>query len=155
MNPFETFGLEPSFALDLQALRKKYISLQREVHPDVQGGSDEQSEWLNKHYEILKDDLLRARCLLEMHGKQEREFPLPAIQLMAWMEMGDWVEENPTQAESEFEVLEQQLLNQKNRLIHEANSSFSEAKLEELAHWIQGESYRRRLRKIHRGEREL
>lgn len=73
-NHFELFGLEPKYDVDGEVLRRKYLELSRQVHPDRHGtGPDEQtserlSAQLNEAQRVLRDPILRAEYLLELHG---------------------------------------------------------------------------------------
>lgn len=95
-NPFELFGLTPTFTIDEQQLATTYRSLQRVVHPDrYVGASDherrqavEQAATVNDAYKILRDPVRRADCLLSLLGHPENEQRLmdPAF-LMEQMEL--------------------------------------------------------------------
>src|SRR5262245_51976706 len=72
---FALLGLPQTFDIDVAALRRRYLQLSREVHPD-RGGASCVSEDLrlrlsaqaNEAYEILLDAALRAEYLLELSG---------------------------------------------------------------------------------------
>jgi len=76
MNPFETFGLEPAFEVDLSTVEQKYRALQRALHPDrfAQASPIERRASLsrvlnvNEAYRILKDDILRGEALLKLRS---------------------------------------------------------------------------------------
>jgi molecular chaperone HscB len=72
---FSLFGLPQAFDIDPQELRRRYLQLSREVHPDRGGDagvSDELrlrlSAQANHAYEVLGDPALRAEYLLELSG---------------------------------------------------------------------------------------
>lgn len=75
-NHFAVFGLQPVYALDQGALDVRYRGLQRLLHPDRHAGGSDQERRLsvqraaqvNEAYRVLKDDLARARYLLELAG---------------------------------------------------------------------------------------
>ena len=72
---FSLLGLPASFDVDPQQLRRRYLQLSREVHPD-RGGAAGANEALrlrlsaqaNQAYEVLSDPVLRAEYLLELAG---------------------------------------------------------------------------------------
>lgn len=75
-NPFETLGLEPSFALDLALLEQRQRELNRAVHPDrhTAKGAGERRQALNRAmdvnlaYRTLRDPAARAEALFELLG---------------------------------------------------------------------------------------
>ncbi len=73
-NPFDLFGLQPAYAIDLKALDKAYFELQRAHHPDKQPASNQNrpfdalSSDVNTAYQALKNPVKRAAALLEMIG---------------------------------------------------------------------------------------
>lgn len=75
-NHFELFGLPIGFIVDSAALAERYRDLQRVVHPDRHAAATEQERRIslqqatrvNEAFETLKDPLLRAQYLLQLHG---------------------------------------------------------------------------------------
>lgn len=68
-SPFDILGVEPRFELDLPMLERRFRELSREVHPDRSRREDlGASIDLNAAYRALKDDLTRARAVLEAQG---------------------------------------------------------------------------------------
>lgn len=75
-NYFDLLGAKQSYFIDLSALKKKYLDLQRQVHPDnFASGSDkvrreamQRVSYLNQAYETLKSPLQRAVYLLQISG---------------------------------------------------------------------------------------
>jgi molecular chaperone HscB len=74
-NPFETLGLEPSFALDASVLEQRQRELNRAVHPDRAGKSPgERRQALNRSmdinlaYRTLRDPASRAEALFALLG---------------------------------------------------------------------------------------
>ncbi len=75
-NHFELFGVPERFAVDAEALERRYRALQSEVHPDryATAGETERrlalqsSARVNEAYRALKDPLARAEYLLSLHG---------------------------------------------------------------------------------------
>lgn len=74
LNYFELLGLTPTFDVDEQTLRQKYLQVSRGVHPDRHGkepdpaASLRAAAQLNEANRILRDPVLRAEYLLELHG---------------------------------------------------------------------------------------
>lgn len=75
-NHFELFGLPERFRFDAERLDEAYRKLQGDVHPDrFAAGSDQEkrialqsSARVNEAYRALRDPVLRAQYLLELHG---------------------------------------------------------------------------------------
>ena len=75
-NYFELFGVPQEFDVDLDALEKRYLELQREVHPDRFAAAPKAEQRLsmqlatrvNEAYETLKYPLERAEYLLRLSG---------------------------------------------------------------------------------------
>ncbi|HUN80793.1 MAG TPA: Fe-S protein assembly co-chaperone HscB [Phycisphaerae bacterium] len=73
---FELFGLPQAYEIDQAELSKRYLSISRNIHPDKFAAGDGQmqsfalrmSAAVNKAYEVLRDDFLRAEYLLESAG---------------------------------------------------------------------------------------
>lgn len=67
-DPFELFGLEPSYTIDLNELDKTYFRLQMQFHPDRAENADVEniSSKLNSAYQRLKHPVKRAGVLLEL-----------------------------------------------------------------------------------------
>lgn len=76
LSHFELLGLPPSFELDADDLRRRFIQISRKVHPDRLSVADSTAQTaglrvsaqLNAAYEILADPLRRAEYLLELSG---------------------------------------------------------------------------------------
>jgi len=76
MDPFATLGLPREYALDSEALERRYRDLQRALHPDkhVNATPTERRVALgkavevNEAYRVLKDDVRRAESLLALLG---------------------------------------------------------------------------------------
>ncbi|TPX63557.1 hypothetical protein SpCBS45565_g06527 [Spizellomyces sp. 'palustris'] len=65
-----------AFDVDERLLRNKFLKLQQVVHPDGYGQksqteklcAEQQSSFINKAYQVLRDPLQRAKYLLELNG---------------------------------------------------------------------------------------
>lgn len=75
-DPFEVFGLEKKYSINMQELEKRYFNEQKKTHPDrFARGTDKEKEeaikrscMLNQAYTMLKDPIERARVLLKEEG---------------------------------------------------------------------------------------
>lgn len=76
-NPFDVFGLEPSFNIDLKELDRAYFDLQKRHHPDhnhrdqlgVSSSSlstEQDASVINASYQQLKNPLKRAEAILNI-----------------------------------------------------------------------------------------
>src|SRR3954468_7010629 len=103
-NHFELFGLQPAFALDVEALERAYREIQSQVHPDrfAHAGDAERRaslQWttrVNESFQVLKHPVSRASHLLELHGVDvafETNTAMPADFLMQQMELRETLEE--------------------------------------------------------------
>jgi len=102
-NPYEIYGLEPSFELDLAALQKRRLSLARRLHPDFHGTADaetrrlaeDSSAALNQAHATLADEFRRADWLLKHLGgpREEDERSMPATFLQEVLEWNETIAE--------------------------------------------------------------
>jgi molecular chaperone HscB len=92
-------GVEPTYAVDRDALKKSMLSLQRAMHPDffatadaaTRELADRNTSELNAAFEVLADDLRRADHLVRSLGgpdeNKERQMPQAfLIEVMEWNE---------------------------------------------------------------------
>jgi len=97
LDPFETLGVEPAFALDLAVLEQRHRDLSRALHPDrhASSGAAERRMALgraievNEAFRILKDPVRRAEALLARRGiasGEGKEPPASPALLMEVME---------------------------------------------------------------------
>lgn len=97
-NYYALFGLPVNYSVDRAMLDQRYRELQRLVHPDRFASAPDQERRvamqqatrINEGYRVLKDDLSRARYLLELRGHrfddernthQDAEFLMEQIEL--------------------------------------------------------------------------
>ena len=97
-NFFEIFELSQSFALDCDALEKKYLTFQQQFHPDNSSTADiEQSILINDAYKILSAPISRASYILKLNGIDlENDSHAPKVDvatLMEILELQEMVEE--------------------------------------------------------------
>lgn len=100
LNPFELFGLEKKFAIDLDALTAAHERAILKVHPDRFAGrpaaerrvAEQWSARINEAYAVLSDDVKRSSLLCEMAGHPidaETDTRMPMdflLEQMAWRE---------------------------------------------------------------------
>lgn len=68
-NAFQVFRLEPAAYVDTDSLKKRYLALSAESHPDSFSAPDSnQFIQVQKAYECLISERLRLKCLLEILG---------------------------------------------------------------------------------------
>lgn len=80
-NPFELFDLPVDFQLDNDLLNRRYLALQKSLHPDnfARSSSQEQrlamqkSAEVNDALRILKDPVSRADCIIHLYSGTERD----------------------------------------------------------------------------------
>lgn len=110
LDPFIALGLEPQFALDADALKKRLVRFGRLFHPDFHANDPaarEQAERctaeLNSAYELVADDARRADHLVRQLGgpDQETERQMPQVFLMEVLEWNEVLEDAEGAAPSE------------------------------------------------------
>ncbi|MCW5255213.1 Fe-S protein assembly co-chaperone HscB [Verminephrobacter aporrectodeae subsp. tuberculatae] len=101
---FELFGLPHRFQQERSAIDARWKELQRQAHPDqfaAQGAAARRvaMQWsvrINEAYRRLKDPLLRAAYLCELHGaaiRSEDNTAMPAAFLMQQLQWREALEE--------------------------------------------------------------
>ncbi len=95
-NFFDFLGFR-KVKIDLSELRKKFITLNREFHPDFfynstkleQDASLERSTFLNKGNQVLKDEFKRAKYLVDFYAPKiaEKKIQQSQASLMELMEL--------------------------------------------------------------------
>ena len=101
MEFFDIYEIEPSFSISENELKKKYLVLQKKFHPDrfAHSNIEEQktalinSSLINDAYQVLKDDIRRAKYLLECNGVEITNHTNPAF-LMKQMEYEEKIEDH-------------------------------------------------------------
>ena len=108
MNFFQHFGLEESFNVNQELLRKQYLLKSREVHPDL--NSDKSNDDLiqlsalnNEAFSALKDEIQIIRHLLKVNGfdieSNQKPSPLFLAEMMELNEKIDEAKESGSQEE--------------------------------------------------------
>lgn len=159
MNPFEVFNIELQLNPDLKDLRKKYILLQQNSHID-RGGNEQDSEVINRAYEILKDQEKRVSFIIDnILNINLKEHPLSPEFLMEMMEINDLITDSNTKKQAEEVLLEID-----SNLNLEFNTIDKELKVKgfkdlntvsRIVDWFQRYKYFIRLRKNLQGIEEL
>lgn len=111
---FELYGLEVSFYPDKDEVRRRYLQISRENHPDLSGSDlDEQANSLkissenNNAYKTLKDRNLRIRYVLGLLGFGIVDSDkLPPDFLMDMLEWNERVEEGKSASKEDQESIE-------------------------------------------------
>lgn len=125
---FAFYGIEKAFHIDEKDLRKKYLNISRENHPDFFGGdASAQSRAMeittqnNKAYKVLSDQILRSRHLLDLlgHAITEKD-KVPGAFLMGMMEFNERIMDA-----SVDENLRQSVVQDYEKLSEELNNCFS------------------------------
>jgi molecular chaperone HscB len=99
---FELVGIPRRFGVDVGELRRKYLQLSREFHPDYHtlAGEEairkmeEQSAQLNLAWQKLSDERLRLEYLIQLEGIALEEQVLPGEFLMEMMDLNERIEED-------------------------------------------------------------
>lgn len=113
-NPFELFGLPVQFQIDQALLSERYLSLQKELHPDnfanhssaEQRLAIEKSADVNQALQILKDPILRAEEIIKIHTGKEKNLEEKSMkdidflmQQMEWYEKLEAIEHQQNEEE--------------------------------------------------------
>ncbi|MBL4845480.1 MAG: Fe-S protein assembly co-chaperone HscB [Planctomycetes bacterium] len=103
LNAYQRFGIEPSFALDLEALEARHLQLSRRLHPDRLIGKDPRqqgraltlSSSLNEAYALLRDERSRAEHLVVIGGGKtaDQDKRTPPMFLMEQLELREELEQ--------------------------------------------------------------
>ena len=107
---FTLFNLPRTYAQDMATIDTRWKALQRQAHPDkfaAQGAAAQRlaMQWsvrINEAHKRLKDPLLRATYLCQLHGiviDTERNTAMPTAFLMQQMQWREALEEASTPAE--------------------------------------------------------
>lgn len=168
MNPFDFFEIPETIIPDQKLIRQKYLSIQMGEHPDF--GSDGQlSEKANEFYAVLKSDILRVKCILQINGKVSmNENALNPDFLMEMMDISDDIEVgksgNKHLLDSSIEVIKQKMavLNQEliemDSMVKNHNWSiqnYPDIIIRSLNSWFQRYKYLSRLEKNALGIQEI
>lgn len=165
-NPFDILNMAPMPKMDLGALRKRYIEIQRSGHPDL-GNVPEVSEWANQAYSLLKNDEYRLAEILKFYGTWPPDTKLIGMDfLMEAMEISEAIGELKKESYADKLGITNTLNQMKIELDvqldslnakADANTTWFEdsALLEQISIWYQRRRYLTRLEKNLNGEEEL
>ena len=146
---FRFFGLEQHFKLDLSALDRAFLAIQKEVHPDrhARGSDTEQrlamqmATFANTAFQTLKNPIQRGLYLCELHGvdaRLETNTAMPAAFLMKQMEWRENLEEREDDLGA-LEALAQEVDQSKRDTLVEITQAIDSAKnYERAAELIRG-----------------
>jgi len=101
-NYFELYGMEPGFAPDATIVRKRFLELSREHHPDRFATADvatrntalRLSALNNEAYKTLQDPDRTMAYMLKLSGilEEEEKYNLPPAFLMEMMDLNEVVD---------------------------------------------------------------
>ncbi|MGX2950840.1 Fe-S protein assembly co-chaperone HscB [Ursidibacter sp. B-7004-1] len=100
-NPFELFNLPVQFEIDSAQLSERYLALQKSLHPDNFSASSsteqrlamQKSAEVNDALHILKDPILRAESIIQIHTGENRDIEQKSQRDMAFlMQQLEWRE---------------------------------------------------------------
>jgi len=148
-NFFELFDLPVSYDVDLLQLQKRYMELQKQVHPDkFANGSDQEkresmqyTSWINEAQTTLKDPVLRASYLLKLKGVDfslENETTMDAAFLMSQLEMREKMEHVKQQDDPlvALESIEKEIKNANDQMMQGFAESYQADKFDDAREWI-------------------
>ena len=168
LNPFEFFEIPETIIPDQKLIRQKYLSIQMGEHPDF-GSDGNLSEKANEYYNLLKSDVLRVKCILQISGKVNmNENKLNPDFLMEMMELSDDIEAgksgNNDLLKSSIEVIKQQMSVLNHELIEMDTmaknhnwsiQNYPDILIRSLNSWFQRYKYLSRLEKNALGIQEI
>lgn len=157
-NPFDFFDIPVAIQIDAKALRKKYLEIQRNMHPDMVLESNNMSEIANECYRVLSSHEGVVSAYLTAKGfLSNNENQLNADFLM---EMMDFAEEIDEAINADF-ILRQSIEVRLNQIQSILDLEFENFKIQvdpqvsDLVIWYQKQRYLNRLRKNFDGIEEI
>lgn len=100
-NYFDYFEIKPSFAINKGRLKRMFIQLSRESHPDFHTLEDGETQdsilarstEINKAYEVLRNEQKRMKYILDLYEVmgEEGENKLPQAFLMEMMDINETI----------------------------------------------------------------
>ncbi len=137
-NYFELFGLDVNFDVDVNFLLASYRELQAQFHPDrFVGGTDQDrrmamqvTTFINEAYQVLKDEQLRARYLLQNQGvpfDAEKDTTQDLEFLAAQMNLREEIDEVENQSEplDRLDKLAREARNLKQELVQQYQREYA------------------------------
>ncbi len=148
-NFFELFELPVSYDVELNQVQKKYMDLQKQVHPDkFANASDQekrlsmqQTSWLNEAQATLKDPVLRAIYLLKLNGTDinlENETTMDAAFLMQQLEMRERLEHMKKEHDPllALDGMAKELKSSSNDMMKSFSLCYEENQIDSAREWI-------------------
>lgn len=165
MNYFQLFQLPAQFEVDLTELGTRYLTLQKQFHPDNFAAASERDRMLavqqaaniNDGYHSLKQPLLRAEHLLALRGlkisSEQRSFTDPVF-LMQQMELRELLADIPQASDPDglIDDAEQQIRRQKKQLLAQLSQALA---VNSVEHDQQAADIIRKLKFFFKLEQEL
>ncbi len=165
MNYFQLFQLPAQFEVDLTELGTRYLTLQKQFHPDNFAAASERDRMLavqqaaniNDGYHSLKQPLLRAEHLLALRGlkisSEQRSFTDPVF-LMQQMELRELLADIPQASDPDglIDDAEQQIRRQKKQLLAQLSQALT---VNSVEHDQQAADIIRKLKFFFKLEQEL
>jgi molecular chaperone HscB len=105
---FDLFGIERSFVVDPDSIKKTFFELSRKFHPDFYAGHTEEEKivardntaYLNAAFKVLSDPIHRAEYLLSLTSGSFSSAPAPPQELFEEiLEIGELLENSEPSAE--------------------------------------------------------
>lgn len=112
-NYFKIFEIEENIEINLNDLEKKYFEFQKNFHPDKAGIAEiEKSILINEAYEVLKNKVLRASHILQIHNidveNDEKSIKVNQETLMEIFTLQEEISDNNQEKNSELKNLLQE-----------------------------------------------
>lgn len=138
MNPFALFNLPVQFQIDNAELSERYLALQKQLHPDnfahksaaEQLQAVQQSADVNDALNILKDPILRAEAIIEIHTGEAKNLEEKSMrdvdflmQQLEWHEKLETIEHR--QDETELTVFLKQIKTEQRSVLVELESTLN------------------------------
>lgn len=133
MNYYELFGIPVTPVVDQALLSKKYISLQRESHPDFftkelevdQEQALDKSADINKAYKTFKDPDASLAYFLQVKGviEPDEKYELPPDFLMEMMDLNENLSDNPVAGRRDAENFKMELLSEQEEYLKALTSN--------------------------------
>lgn len=167
-NYFSLFGIEKSYHIDQSQLRKKFYSLTRESHPDLQQDGNviaDEINIINLAYATLSDPLKRLKYIIDHEGYSEYiEKPLDSEFLMNMMDLHEEIDsavlsnntDLSTQLSQKIDQLEDNFKTQyETYLLQYDSGNYESLTLQSIVDFFVRLRYLRRLRKALKQEEEI
>lgn len=160
-NAFDFFGLTPSLSVDTKEMRRRYIEIQRQAHPDLIGDDSavvNSVELANRYYVELRTPRGVVKSyLMAMNVSDLNQNRLPHDFLFKMMSLNDEIDEkhsgNAAAGERAEALLDQAELELTGAL--DLLKKFASPNSDDLVEWYQKSKYLERLRKNFLGIEEI